>query len=557
MIRTDRSSAALVTLILSLTPLSLFSNAFAAEPVSGDDWATIAGSKISEKYSIVKGDTLWGISQRLFGDPKYWPKIWEMNNSTIPDPHWIRPGNTIVFQPGTGSSLPEVAIQNPDGTITPAPPSKSSGEPPLPRSPRKPALSEEWKLLPHQEWEGEPLSMPVGVDAQGFDESAKIKTNFNTGFDLDAVSTTEEIDFLGQITSSRSEGTYLTIGDILYIKPEGDGALQIGETYAITEKPQKLKSSGRKGYSYLVKARVKITSVKDSLFIGTLLSNNFLINRGNYLMKLPPRAQTPEPVAGPSPIPGTILLNKSFSSYLSAQHKLVIIDRGTSDGLAPGMVFRAYQLKDPVTDKKISQSNSLIDADIMVIQLSEKFSTGLVLKSLSPIADGSSVVLLTDVGQMGKHRTMEKGVLEAPVPEKPKSEDELEKLDKSNPEGLGAEEKKELKQLENYKGQPSPLPSASPSPAPELPPNPETSPAPLPTPTPTASVFPSAEPTPTPTATASPEPTPTSTPATEPTTAPNDAAPPAAPPADLPPPPSAPAAPDQLPPEPEVEIPPA
>ena len=541
-------------MLISLSPLSLFSHAWAAQPVSGDDWATIAGSKISEKYSIIKGDTLWGISERLFGDPKYWPKIWEMNNSTIPDPHWIRPGNTIVFQPGTGSSLPEVSIQNKDGTITPAPPSKYNGETPLPRSPRKPALSEEWKLLPHQEWEGEPLSMPVGVDAQGFDETAKIKTNFNTGFDLDAVSTTEEIDFLGQITSSRSEGTYLTIGDILYIKPEKDAGLQIGETYAITEKPQKLKSNGRKGYSYLVKAKVKITSVKDSLFIGTLLSNNFLINRGNFLMKLPPRAQTPAPIAGPSPIPGTILLNKSFSSYLSAQHKLVIIDRGTDDGLAPGMVFRAYQRKDPVTDKPISQSNSLIDADIMVIQLSEKFSTGLVLKSLSPISDGSSVVLLTDVAQLGKHKTMEKGVLEAPV-EKPKSEDELEKLDKSNPEGLGAEEKKELKQLENYKGQPSPspLPSASPSPAPELPPNPETSPAPLPSPTPTASVFPSVEPTPTPT------PSETAAPASEPAPAPNgDAVPPAAaPPADLPPPPSAPASPDQLPPEPEVEIPPA
>src|SRR4051794_1212948 len=50
------------------------------KPILDEDWKNIAGPRIVEKYSIVQGDTLFDISKRLFGDAKYWPKIWAINN---------------------------------------------------------------------------------------------------------------------------------------------------------------------------------------------------------------------------------------------------------------------------------------------------------------------------------------------------------------------------------------------------------------------------------------------------------------------------------------------
>ncbi|MCA9774528.1 MAG: LysM peptidoglycan-binding domain-containing protein, partial [Myxococcales bacterium] len=54
-----------------------------------------------EVYVIHEGDTLWDVSGRFFGDPFYWPKLWEQNDY-IANPHQIVPGDRVFLRPGPG-----------------------------------------------------------------------------------------------------------------------------------------------------------------------------------------------------------------------------------------------------------------------------------------------------------------------------------------------------------------------------------------------------------------------------------------------------------------------
>ena len=267
-----------------------------------------------DTYTVVKGDTLWGIAGRFLKDPWKWPQIWNMNKDQIKNPHLIYPGNVIrLDRSGETPSLsldssagPEQAAAN----VVKLDP-RVRVEPLQTAIPSIPAAA----IAPF-------LTQPLVVDAGGLDASPAIVANEEARVVIGAGDTT----YADRISST----------DVVNWQVFRPGsALKDPDTGEVL------------GYEakYVADARVKRFGIPTTLEITKAREE---INKGDKLLPARELAfPSYVPHAPDKPIRGSIMSVEGGVSELG-QFQIVTLNRGARDGIEVGHVLASYRRGAPI-----------------------------------------------------------------------------------------------------------------------------------------------------------------------------------------------------------------
>jgi hypothetical protein len=322
----------LVVTVASLVPAAILADGMpssAEKPAAaGASGATPAGSKVTmsdlqpdapNEYTVVKGDTLWGIAGRFLKDPWKWPQVWEMNRDQIKDPHWIYPGNVIRLDTSSGS--PRLSMGGAGGAGGPGGPSGGTEaqaqanvvvlEPRVRTEPLQSAIP----TIPGSVI-GPFLSQPLIVEAGSLENAPAI------------LATEESRVIVGQGDTAYADriGMEAPVNWQVYRRGDELRDPETGEVLGIEAK-------------YVGDARVRRYGNPTTIEITKARQE---INRGD---RLTPARETAFPSYVPrapdKPIRGVIMSVNDGVSELG-QFQVIAINRGARDGLEVGHVLASY-----------------------------------------------------------------------------------------------------------------------------------------------------------------------------------------------------------------------
>lgn len=301
---------ALVVALASLVPGGAIAQ---QSPESKAKMTDLQGDAPSE-YTVVKGDTLWGIAGKFLKEPWKWPLIWQMNRDQIKDPHWIYPGDIIKLD--RSGAYPELSlVPGGAGGFGGGADVAAGNVVRLQPRIRTETLSTAIPTIPGSAI-GPFLSQPVVVEVAGLEGSPSI------------VATEESRVVVGA-------------GNLAYADRIGASSgvnWQVFRPGSALTDPDTGEILGYEAH-YLGDARVRRFGNPTTLEITKARQE---INRGDKLM---PARETSYssyvPRAPDKPIKGSIMSVDGGVSELG-QYQIITINRGSRDGVEVGHVLASY-----------------------------------------------------------------------------------------------------------------------------------------------------------------------------------------------------------------------
>jgi nucleoid-associated protein YgaU len=390
-------SKAMLAAIAAITSTWMMAPGFAQDlPVSSAQQATardvaLKGVPLSElapnapeRYTIASGDTLWAVSKLYLKTPWRWPELWGMNLDQIKNPHRIYPGQVLLLTRSNGMAT--LRLEDGTGALT------EKDTPTVRISPRNRFETLVENALPTLRSSAiEPfLAEPIIVDAAEFTAAPRI-VSAQEGRVL--LTRGDRAYARGQagaplLDDQAQEKMYRVFRTATPLKDPGTGlvlgyeAVYAGKAMLMgSETTSEETDADGKVSTAIVPARIDIVLAKEEIRVG------------DRLLPEPPRQiRTYTPHAPRAAVSGRIVSVYGSAVENAAQNQVVVINKGTLDGVDAGTVLAILKNGARVIDKQDATLPLLKLPDernglMMVFRTFERLSYALILD----ITDGVRV----------------------------------------------------------------------------------------------------------------------------------------------------------------------
>ena len=316
-----------------------------------------------EKYTVVKGDTLWDISARFLKKPWRWQEIWQVNPQ-IKNPHLIYPGDLVAltFQDGQ----PVLSLER-AGEITSGRNVKLS---PTVRSYEKTEAIPPIPVDAIQQF----LKWPLIFEEDEMDDWPYIVSSYE-GHLIASVNNTIYVRGLSDDVETNQYSIYRKGPAYVNLKKDKDDEDEILGYEAIYVGQAVMQKKGDP-------ASAVITSVDREVLTGDRLIPN---SQQEVNIEFTPSSTKTE-------LEGNILSVLTGISKLGGvaqigQYQVVVLNIGESSGVEPGNVFGIYQSNLEVTDTiGPNQPKNIVEEDEKRIKF-EREDTHFVDRELSKLVN--------------------------------------------------------------------------------------------------------------------------------------------------------------------------
>jgi LysM domain len=336
-------------------------------------------------YTVKPGDTLWDLSGRFLNNPWYWPKIWSYNPG-ITNPHWIYPGRTLHFFPGTDEAPGRV---EPVGDVAEGAPQPDDAAPPRELE----GLSRADLHKPQEFGEGDEVAV-VGPYKIGGGRARGVYTRH------DSFVTRRELEESGVLSAAFEEKTFLSIHDRAYAKFSKRSPARLGDRYTLYRTDHEVTHPVTHqvfGWKSTIIGAARVVAMDDKAVTVDIIAASEPIERGTYLGPWAEKAvKRVEHRPNAREVRGYIIAAEQDIVTEIGEHHLVFVDKGRDDGVEEGNVFSVTRSGDPresIPDA-IMHDPSLPTEEVgslLVIDTQANASSALVVRSMRELYIGDHV----------------------------------------------------------------------------------------------------------------------------------------------------------------------